>query len=602
MADLELLGVSMSFGAGALLDDVDLVIEPGQRVGLLGRNGAGKTTLLRILTGELEPDEGRVTRRAGLIVARLEQEVPLDSPGRVGERLHEVLAPLGLADWEVKKRIEREVARFELDPDAPVVQLSAGMKRRSLLARALVVDPDLLILDEPTNHLELDAIKKLEETLLRRRGTLVFVTHDRAFLRLVGTRIVDLDRGRLTGFDCDYATYLERKAADAAAEAKQAAAFDKKLAKEEVWIRQGVLARRTRNMGRVRSLRAMREEREARRDPVGTARAKLHESGRSGRLVLRTKKLGFAFGDFPIVENLNLEILRGDRIGILGPNGAGKTTLIQLLLEELAPDAGEVRHGTKLDVARFDQLHATLDPRLSLMDNVSGGADVIEIDGKPRQTIGYLSDFLFTPEQARGSITRLSGGERNRLQLACILAKPCNLLVLDEPTNDLDLETLELLEDLLLAYQGTLLLVSHDREFLDNVVTTTLVHEGPGRWKEYFGGYSDWQRVVTARAAEAEAVAEAARAKAQRKAAARAGDAPRERRLSFTERHELETLPDRVDALETEKEAVLARMAAADYYRRPQPEQAADRAALARLEAELEAGMRRWEELEGLDR
>jgi len=602
MAELELDRVSMSYGAGALLDEVDLVIEPGQRVGLLGRNGAGKTTLLKILAGELEPDDGLVRQRPGLLEARLEQDVPSEACGRVHELVRGALAPLGLSNWEVDKRVERELERFELDPEALIAELSAGMKRRSLLARALAVEPDVLILDEPTNHLELDAIEKLEETLLRRRGTLVFVTHDRAFLRGIGTRILDLDRGRLTSFECDYATYLERKASNLAAETKQAAAFDKKLAKEEVWIRQGILARRTRNMGRVRALRALREERAQRRDPVGTAKAKLQEAGRSGHLVLRAKGLGFSYGKQPIVDGLDLELLRGDRLGLLGPNGAGKTTLIKLLLEELAPDEGQVRHGTKLDVARFDQLHETLDPRRTLIENVTGATgDMVTIDGRPRHAIAYLGDFLFTPDQARGPITRLSGGERNRLQLACILARPCNLLVLDEPTNDLDLETLELLEDLLADYRGTLLIVSHDREFLDNVVTSTLVHEGPGRWKEYVGGYSDWQRHAQARAAERAAAQEAAAAKARRKVAALRVEAPRARKLTFSEKHELEALRDALDALETAKEAVLARMAIPDYFKKPQSEQAIDRAELERLESELSAGLRRGEELENLE-
>ena len=601
MAELELKGASISFGAGALLDHVDLVIEAGERVGLLGRNGAGKTTLMRVLAGDIDLDDGVVVKRPGLVVTRLEQEVPVDNHGTVGELVLQVLEGLGLEDWEVDRRLERELARFELDVDVEVDQLSAGMKRRALLARAMVVEPDLLILDEPTNHLELDAIARLEEAILRRRGSLLFVTHDRAFLRGVATRILDLDRGKLTSYECNYATYLERKAADMAAEAKRDAEFDKHLAKEEVWIRQGVQARRTRNMGRVRSLIALREERAARRGRTGEARAKIQQTERSGRLVLRATGLGFAYGETKIVSGFDFELLRGDRVGIVGPNGAGKSTLLSLLLDELKPDAGDVRHGTKLEVARFDQLHASLNPERSVSENVAGDADMVFIDGKPRHVISYLSDFLFTPDQVRGSITKLSGGEKNRLQLAAILAQPCNLLVLDEPTNDLDLETLELLEELLSNYHGTLLLVSHDREFLENVVTSVLVHEGPGEWREYVGGYEDWQRVVRERERESAAAVAASAAKVARKQAAK--PAPkRARKLTFSEAHELERLPDAVDALDTRKAALLASMATPAYYKLPHAQQSADRAELERIEADLEKTMSRWEELESLER
>ena len=629
MAELELRGAYLAFGAGALLDDASLVIEPGERVCLVGRNGAGKTSLLRILTGELDPDEGEVVTRPGLTLARLEQDVPAGdaAAGTVGELVRAALAAAGLQDWEVDQRVERETGRLDLDPDAVVGQLSAGMKRRALLARALAVEPDLLILDEPTNHLELDAIARLEETLLRRRAALLFVTHDRAFLRKVATRIVDLDRGRLTSYACDYDTFLERKAADLAAEAKQQAEFDKKLAQEEVWIRQGILARRTRNMGRVRALKAMRTERAERRERVGTARAKVQETGRSGRLVLRAT--GLTFGYEPgesIVDGLDLEVLRGDRIGIVGPNGAGKSTLLKLLLGELEPEAGDVRHGTKLEVARFDQLHDGLNPERTAAENVCGDGDTVFVDGQPRNVIGYLGDFLFTPDQARGSIAKLSGGERNRLQLAQILARPCNLLVLDEPTNDLDLETLELLEELLADYQGTLLLVSHDREFLENVVTSIVARDpvpgaaddgaGPGGgsgssgppalgpWVEHLGGYRDWQRDLRRREDEAAAAAAATKAKAARKVATAGGEAaaPKPRKLTFTEAHELEKLPDAIDALETAKQALLDTMATPDYYKRSQERQAADRAELERLDEELLTTMDRWEELESLER
>ena len=595
-----------------MLDHTSLTIEKGERVGLLGRNGAGKTTLMRVLMGDLELDEGSVILRPGLTIAMLEQDVPVDAKGSVEVLLRGVLAKLGIDEWEADKRVERELDRFDLDRDKDVSELSAGMKRRALLAKALVVEPDLLVLDEPTNHLELDAIARLEEALLRRRGSLLFVTHDRAFLRKVATRIIDLDRGNIVSYECGYGTYLERKADNLAAEAKQRAEFDKHLAKEEVWIRQGILARRTRNMGRVRALKALREERSDRRKLVGTAKAKVQETERSGRLVLRTKGLSFAYGDNRILDGLDFELLRGDRVGIVGPNGAGKSTLLSLLLGELEPESGEVRHGTKLEVARFDQLHATLDERRTAAENVCGDGDVVFVDGHPRNVISYLSDFLFTPDQARSSIAKLSGGEKNRLQLAAILARPCNLLVLDEPTNDLDLETLELLEELLSDYKGTLLVVSHDREFLENVVTSIVARDPEpgaargelGTWREHMGGYEDWQRDLRERKEEAAAASNAGKAKAARKASGTKGKdkTPKPRKLTFTEAHELAKLPDMIEALDAKKEALLARMSTPDFYKQPLEFQTGARAELERVEAELDQVMGRWEELESLER
>lgn len=610
MALLELRQASLSLGAGALLDSTDLVLERGERVGLLGRNGAGKSTLLRVLAGALELDEGVVERAPGLVVARLEQEVPGDE-GSVGDHLAASLAGLHLEAWEQEARLEREAARFELPLARPLDELSAGMKRRVLLAAALVREPDLLLLDEPTNHLELGAIAQLEELLVHGRTALLFVTHDRAFLQRVATRIVDLDRGRLRSYSCDYATYLERRAAELVAEEKQNAEFDKFLAQEEVWIRKGIQARRTRNMGRVRRLEQLREERAARREAVGRARATVQEADRSGSLVLRTKGLGFRYDPAgpDLVHDLDLEVRRGDRIGIVGPNGAGKSTLVRLLLGELEPTAGEVREGTRLEVARFDQLSASLDPRRSVGENVSGGSDQITVGGQDRHIISYLADFLFTPDQVRGGIEHLSGGERNRVQLARILARPCNLLVLDEPTNDLDLETLELLEEVLADYQGTLLLISHDRAFLENVVTSILAPDGEGpagAWVEHPGGFEDWAAHEAARAEQALRAAEASRSAARRAAdprpsegsrpAAPEGAAPR--KLTFTEQHELARLPDRIEALEAEQTAIHDAMAQPGYFERPQADQAADRERLAALDAELLEVMARWEELE----
>ena len=610
MAELELKDATLSFGRGALLDETSLALEAGERIGLLGRNGAGKTTLMRVLMGEQELDEGQVVRRPELTVERLDQSVPTGDVGDVEALLYAHLAQLGLEEWEIELRTTREVERFGLDPKARFDALSAGMKRRALLARSLAAEPDLLLLDEPTNHLELEAIAQLEELLQHWRGTLLFVTHDRAFLKAVATRIVDLDRGKLTSYRCDYPTYLERKAADLEAEAKQNAEFDKKLAQEEAWIRQGIKARRTRNMGRVRALKELRKERAARREVVGRAKAQVQEADRSGRLVLRATGVDFAWKpEEPIAAGLNLEIQRGDRVGIVGPNGAGKSTLLRLLLGELEPAAGEVRQGTQLEIARFDQLHGTLDERRTVAENVCGDGDTVFIDGKPRNIYSYLSDFLFTADQARGPITKLSGGERNRLQLAATLASPCNLLVLDEPTNDLDLETLELLEELLAGFGGTLLLVSHDREFLENVVTSVVARNprpdgSLSPWTEYLGGYDDWQRVVAREreaAADAEAKAKAKAKPAPKPKATAPKDEPKARKLTFTEKHELEQLPDAIDELEGQKAALLERMSEADYYKLPPDEQATDRERLESLDGEILVAMERWEELAALE-
>ena len=602
MALLELRQASLSLGAGPLLDQADLVLERGERVGLLGRNGAGKTTLMRVLGGELALDEGSLVRAPELVVARLEQEVPAGG-GTVEEHLHASLAGLGLEEWEHEARLEREAARFALPRDQALAQLSAGMKRRVLLAAALVQEPDLLLLDEPTNHLELEAIAQLEELLVHGRTTLLFVTHDRAFLQRVATRIVDLDRGRLRSYSCDYATYLERRAAELAAEEKQNAEFDKFLAQEEVWIRKGIQARRTRNMGRVRRLEELRRERAARREVQGRAKGTLHEAERSGSLVLRTKGLGFRYApEGPdLVAGLDLEVRRGERLGIVGPNGAGKSTLIKLLLGELTPTAGEVTEGTQLEVARFDQVNESLDPRRTVGELVSGGSDTITVGGKDRHIISYLADFLFTPDQVRSGVERLSGGERNRVQLARILARPCNLLVLDEPTNDLDLETLELLEELIGEYQGTLLLISHDRAFLENTVTSILAPDPdgpPGSWREHPGGYEDWASRQAARAEAERQAAESAKKAARAATAPPPPAAPPKKKLTFTEQHELERLPDQIEALESEQATLHEAMASPGYFERPQADQAADRDRLATLEAELLELMSRWEDLE----
>ena len=594
MAEIGLASVSHSFGSPPLLDGVELHVERGERVGLVGRNGAGKSTLLRILSGRLTPDSGHVPRRPGVRVASLEQEVPTDLFGTVHEDLVKALDELGLEHgWEVEERVDRVLVDLGLDPTAQLEHLSAGAKRRVLLARALIIRPDVLILDEPTNHLDLDGVLHLEEWLRLREGSLIFVTHDRAFLQRVATRIIDLDRGVLRSYDCDYKTYLARREAELAAEEEQTVQFDKKLAKEEVWLRRGIKARRTRNMGRVRALKQMREERAARREVVGRTKAELNQAGRTGQLVLRATDLCVAFGDNTVLDKVDLEVQRRDRLGIVGPNGAGKSTLLSVLLGELAPNSGTVRTGTNVEVGRFDQLHSTLDPSKTVQENVVDFADSVTVAGRTRHILSYLGDFLFSPTQARGPITKLSGGERNRLQLARLLARPSNLLVLDEPTNDLDVETLEVLESLLVEFEGTLIVVSHDREFLDNVVTSTLVFEGNGKVKEYAGGYADWRRAVEVEAKESPGKRPAKPSKPRS-----APDGPRRR--TFKEKHELEALPSRIEELEERKAALEEAMVAPGFYKRPGEEIAADTAEFEALNRELEEAYARWEALEAL--
>ncbi|MEN6448998.1 MAG: ATP-binding cassette domain-containing protein [Thermoguttaceae bacterium] len=622
---IALSGVSLGFRGPRLLDQANLTMEPGERVCLLGRNGAGKTTLLRLLEGSLEPDQGEVIRQQGLRTAILPQEVPQDLRGSISDVVAQGFGPAaallaeyhhltsrlasGESDelqtalgrvqhaleadggWRMHQQIEATLSRMSLPPDADVATLSAGMKRRVLLAKAVVGGPDLLLLDEPTNHLDIDAIGWLEDFLLRYSGTLLFVTHDRALLRKVATRILELDRGRLTSWSCDYATYLNRKEAAIEAETRQNAQFDKKLAQEEVWIRTGIQARRTRNEGRVRALHALRQVRRERRERLGAVKMEIQEAERTGRLVIEAKNLQFHYGDRAIVRDFSTTIMRGDRVGLIGPNGSGKTTLLRLLLGELAPLAGTVRHGTNLEVAYFDQLHAQLDDAKSVRENVRDGSDAVTVNGRTRHVIGYLEDFLFTPEQASGPVARLSGGERNRLLLARLFTKPSNVLVMDEPTNDLDLETLELLENLLSEYAGTLLLVSHDREFLNNVVTSTLVLEGEGRVKEYAGGYDDWLRQ---RPDEPSPIAKAPIARPE----PTQSRPQRRRRVTYKEQRELDGLPERIEALEAELSELQQRTADPAFYRKPPTEIISIKNRLQSLQSEVAEVYRRWEELE----
>ncbi len=592
MALLSLRDVSLAFGGPRLLDGVALAVEKGDRLCLLGRNGEGKSTLLKLIRGELEPDEGEVIRQQGLRIARLPQEVP---PGRGGTVADEVAGGLDDADRAstgADHRAEAILSRMGLDPLARFEALSSGMKRRVLLARSLVDEPDILLLDEPTNHLDIEAIRWLEDFLLRYGGTLIFVTHDRMFLGRLATRIVELDRGHLFDWACDYPTFLQRKEDLLAAEARQAALFDKKLAQEEAWIRKGVEARRTRNEGRVRALKAMREARAGRRERQGSARMQAQESERSGTMVIEAKGAGFGYEGRPVIAGLTTTITRGDKVGIIGPNGSGKTTLLRLLLGQAPPLEGTVRHGTNLEVAYFDQLKATLDEEKTVQQNVSEYESIV-IDGQSRHIIGYLQDFLFPAERSRSLVRVLSGGERSRLLLAKLFTRPSNVLVLDEPTNDLDIETLELLESLLVDYQGTVLLVSHDRAFLNDVVTSTLAIDASGQVKEYDGGYDDYLRQ---RPSDAPAGPKTATAPA--KAASSREERPR--KMSYKEKQELEALPGLIDALEAASRDLHETMADPSFYQRDRAEIARVNARLDEVEKELARTFERWEALEGM--
>jgi ATP-binding cassette subfamily F protein uup len=594
MAILTLREVSLDFGGPPLLDHVDWTVDRGERICLLGRNGEGKSTLLKLIDGELSPDGGEIVRQQGLRVARLPQEVPQGTGNSVFD---EVAAGLRAAGHEVQgaeHRVEAVLSRMELPPEAMFPSLSAGMKRRVLLAKAIVGEPDILLLDEPTNHLDIDAICWLEDFLLRFGGTLIFVTHDRALLERLATRIVELDRGRLFDWRCDYPTFLERKEAALAAEARQNELFDKRLAQEEVWIRKGIEARRTRNEGRVRALKAMREERRRRRDVQGVARIEAQQAEASGRLVIEAKGVSFAYGERLVIQELTTSIMRGDKVGIIGPNGSGKTTLLRLLLGKLPPRQGTVRHGTRLEVAYFDQLKATLDEERTVQENVTD-YQTITFNGQSRHILGYLQDFLFMPERSRTPVKFLSGGERSRLLLARLFTRPSNVLVFDEPTNDLDIETLELLESLLAEYQGTVLLVSHDRAFLNDVVTSTLAIEADGAIHEYAGGYDDYllQRPAPARSAPTDLPAPVA-SKAARP------QQERPRKLTHKEKQELAALPRRIEILEAQRRDLHDAMSNPAFYQRPGTEIAQDNARLSALEQELAAAYDRWEALETL--
>jgi ATP-binding cassette subfamily F protein uup len=591
MALMGMREVRWGFGGPALLDGVSLQIERGERVCLLGRNGVGKSSLLRLLDRRIVPESGEVWCQQGVKVAALEQEVPTGCEGTIFQVVAQALGAAGDSQ-AVRKAVESILSRTGLDAQQSFADLSAGMKRRTLFARALVQEPDLLLLDEPTNHLDIEAIVWMEQFILRHVKTVLFVTHDRAFLKRLATRIMELDRGQLYSYACDYDTYLARRAADLEIEAQHQKRFDKKLSQEETWIRQGIKARRTRNEGRVRALQKLRAAARERRAKIGQVRMQLQEAERTGKLVIQTKELTHAFDGRPIVQDLSVTILRGEKVGIVGPNGVGKTTLIHLLLGKIVPERGTVRHGTHVQVAYYDQLRAQLDEEKTVAQNVAPDNDYIVFNGQKRHVISHLQDFLFSPERCRTPVHVLSGGERNRLMLAKLFTQPANVLVLDEPTNDLDAETLELLEELLLDFDGTLLLVSHDRAFLNNVVTSTLVFEGQGRVVEYAGGYDDWllQRPKPA-AAE---TAEEKKPRTQRPAV------PKPQRLTFNQARELQGLPATIEALEQEQAALHARMADPEYYKRGKSEILADQRRLEEIETSVTVAYARWEQLEAI--
>ncbi|MBW9276104.1 MAG: ATP-binding cassette domain-containing protein [Candidatus Thiodiazotropha sp. (ex. Lucinisca nassula)] len=621
--------LQLSYGDRPLLDDIDLNIEKGERIALLGRNGAGKSTLMRVIQGGIVPDDGERVVSNGTRIAHLIQEVPdkiegsvfdvvADGVGQLADKIkayHKIshqLAETGddsllsslskaqheleaVEGWQLEQRVETVISRIGLDADTRFSALSGGLKRRVLLAQALVMEPELLLLDEPTNHLDIEAIRWLEEFLLGYPGAILFVTHDRAFLRRIASRILELDRGSLTDWPGDYANFLRRKQELLNAEEQANQRFDKRLAQEEVWIRQGIKARRTRNEGRVRTLKAMREARQKRRDQQGRVKMRIDAGERSGKLVVEVEDIGYAWEEKPVVRDLSTTILRGDRVGIIGPNGCGKTTLLNLLLGELRPDTGRVKLGTQLQVAYFDQLRGQLDEESSVQDNVGGGSDKVDVGGKSKHIIGYLQDFLFTPERARSPVKALSGGERNRLLLAKLFTRPANVLVLDEPTNDLDVETLELLEELLSDYPGTLLLVSHDREFLDNAVTSCLVFEGEGRVAEYVGGFSDWEAHARARQS----------VESKPKGGAGVKSVPerpkkKSEKLSYKDQRELDALPRRIEVLEVRLDELQTRLGDPDLYRTQGELVAELQQQMSAVQLELDQAYERWETLESM--
>lgn len=605
----------MGFGGQLLFDRVSLHIEAGERACLVGRNGEGKSTLLNIIHNTVSPDEGDISRQPGLRMAYLPQEISSGITGNIFDIAAPHLVknahalskyPNAMADadaWQRQAQVNKVLTQLQLEPEARFENLSAGLKRRVLLARALAGAPDVLLLDEPTNHMDIASIDLIETMLLKFAGTLIFVTHDRRFLEKIATRIIEIDRAKITPWACDYNTYVKRKSDLVATEDAQSRLFDKKLAMEETWIRQGVQARRTRNEGRVRALLKMREERRNRRERAGTAKMELQEAERTGKLVFKARNISFAYqcsggtgrpDEKPVIINFSVTMMRGDRVGIIGPNGSGKTTLLNILLKELPPDKGSVSHGVNLKISYFDQTREQLDDERTVADNVANGSDYVTVNGRQRHIIGYLKDFLFSPDRAKSPLKTLSGGERNRLLLARLFTRPSNVLIMDEPTNDLDIQTLELLEELLLEYSGTLLLVSHDRAFLNNVVTSTLVFEENGKIGEYIGGYDDWLRQKQSVPVPEKAPS---RVREKKKSASR----PASPKLGYMEKRELANLPQQIEALEKEQANIFKKMTSPDFYKTDKATIAHITARHDELECLLETAYARWEDLESRD-
>ncbi len=593
--------IRMAYGHLSLMDDASLLVEAGERVSVIGRNGTGKSTLLQIISGDVIPDAGTVWRQPGLRIARLEQDVPLSTDRPVLEVVADGFKELEHVDrWHVDVSVGMVISRLGLPADAIVSTLSGGWRRRVLLARALVAQPDVLLLDEPTNHLDIEAMTWLESFLEDYRGAVVFVTHDRAFLQRVATRIVELDRGRLTSWSGDYDTFLEKKDAWLASEAIQHEKFDKNLAQEEAWLRQGIKARRTRDEGRVRALMAMRKERAERRSQMGRVRLQAESADRSGQVVFEAEGVSKSFGGSPVVRGASFRVMRRDRVGLIGPNGSGKTTLLRMLLGEIEPDAGEVRRGTNVQIAYYDQQREQLDPDRTVFETVGEGNDTVTVNGRTQHVHGYLRDFLFPTERANSPVKALSGGERNRLLLARLLTRPANVIVLDEPTNDLDIETLELLESYLVDWPGTLLLVSHDRAFIDHVVTSTLVFELDGRVQEYVGGYEDWlrQRPSAEAVAKPPAPVESGSGRTSEIPVVSALRRTEKKKLSFKEQREMEELPRRIERLEAEQTELHARVASPDFYKEPPDDIARALARVDELKDSLHDIYVRWDELD----
>jgi ATP-binding cassette subfamily F protein uup len=619
---ITLQDVFLSYGQPPLIDHINLTIEPGERVCLIGRNGAGKSTLLKIIDGQIIADEGSIKRASGVKVAQLEQSVPQNTQGSVFDVIAEGLGKEGklvqqfhhltqqlthdsspkifsqleecqaelerINGWDINQRVESIITKMELDPDVDIQSLSGGYKRRVLLARALVSNPDLLLLDEPTNHLDIEAIQWVEQFLLKWEGSLLFISHDRRFMDNLANRFIEIDRGKLTEYNCNYSTYLTRKEENLEIEDRQNALFDKRLSQEEIWIRQGIKARRTRNEGRVRSLEAMRKEFSERRKRLGTAKMDIHQAEKSGKVVAEANVISFAFGSDTVVRNFSTLIQRGDKVGLIGRNGVGKTTLIKLLLGELTPQTGTIKTGTNLNVAYFDQYRSALDEEKSVQDNVSGGRDMLEIGGKSRHVISYLQDFLFAPDRCRQPVKALSGGERNRLLLAKLFTAPSNILVLDEPTNDLDIDTLDLLEELLIDYKGTIILVSHDRAFLNNVVTSTLVFEGKGAINQYVGGYDDWLRQRKNETSSNPGALKKDKARATLSA----------KKLSYKDQRELDSLPKKIEGLEIQISEISIKMSDANFYTSNRALITETEKQLKEYQTQLSRCYERWELLE----